>query len=249
MLSFRVRHGVEPPHPHNLSDSIASTIVGVRVSAQHAAKICLQPELIGRFSLFAALVNAVTLDRSGERGVHAHIHAGKSIVAARAGSAYSIYRADGLGSIPVGALNRLGRGRLAKFLVCQSIDVGGQTRRRRCVDTSNMVINANLAPACQRRCLSDSLCRQEHTCFPGCLRGCFSRWTRSGGPSSRNEPRDSVRASIDSCRISSVILDEGKSAWASTNLCWAMWDRLGDRRRNHCDGLPPRPGNGRLLSE
>lgn len=77
------------------------------------------------------------------------------------------------------------------------------------------------------------------TCLVGFRIWCFRRWTRSGGPSSRRALSDSVRASIDSWRISSVILDRVNPSSSRVRL---MLRSLRHRWRDHGGGRLPRRG-------
>lgn len=110
-------------------------------------------------------------------------------------------------SIPEHAFNDLVYRIGAMLLVGEGVDVGSETRRGGCIDTGDMMVDAGLgAISISSPELRDSF----RTCFVGFRMACFRRWTRSGGPSSRRPASDSVLASIDSCRISSVILVQGQ---------------------------------------
>lgn len=79
---------------------------------------------------------------------------------------------------------------------------------------------------------------QGRACLPWLPFACFSKWTRSGGPSSRKEIRESVRVSMDSWIISSVSLQKAVSQYRKKNvLSWRVARYvLGNRRRDHDDG-------------
>lgn len=126
MLGLGVGDGVESSDGHDLHDGGAGSIVGIRVGAQHAAEVRLEPQLVGRFSPLASFVDTVALDGAGEGGVHTHVDSGEGIVAA------------------VGALEGLVRRRLPVFLVRQRVDVGGETCGRRSIHAGDMVVDANL---------------------------------------------------------------------------------------------------------
>jgi hypothetical protein len=93
-----------------------------------------------------------------------------------------------------------------------------------------MVIHPNLEnpSETQRLCSAG-----KRACLPWLPLACFSRWTRSGGPSSRKDSRESVRASIDSWITSSVSLWQGVRI-DHTRYSWT--NVLGNRRRDHDDG-------------
>jgi hypothetical protein len=84
VLALGARDGVEAAHAHDLLDGVAGAVVGVRVGAQDAAEVCLEPELVGGYALVAALVDAVALDGAGDVDLHAHVQAREGIVAAAA---------------------------------------------------------------------------------------------------------------------------------------------------------------------
>jgi hypothetical protein len=82
VLALCARDRIEPPHANNLLDGVAGAVVGVRVCAQDAAEVRLQPELVGGYPLVAPLVDAVALDGAGDIDLHAHVQAREGIVAA-----------------------------------------------------------------------------------------------------------------------------------------------------------------------
>ena len=82
VLLLRARDRVEPPHAYDPLDRLTRPVVRVRVRPQHAAQVCLQPMLLGRFQLVASLVYAVALDCARNLYLHAHVDAGEGIVAA-----------------------------------------------------------------------------------------------------------------------------------------------------------------------
>jgi hypothetical protein len=124
VLALGARDGVEAPHADNLLDNVARAVVGIRVCAQDAAEVRLQPQLVGRNALVAALVDAVALDGAGDVDLHAHIQAREGIVAA-------VQPRDDLVLLVV---QRIG----------ERVDVGGETGRRRGVDARDVVIDAAL---------------------------------------------------------------------------------------------------------
>lgn len=209
MLGLGIGYGVEPPHAHDFSNGVARSVIGVGVCAQHAAQVCLKPELVGRLALLAAFVDAEALHRSREWRVHTHVDAREGIVAAETKLAVR-QTPTRRTQLPVCAFKCLGGGRGAELLVGQCVDVCGETRGRRGIYASNMVIYACLNA--QKLVVGRAIVvRRRLTCFPPLLRGCLIRCTRSGGPSSRRETSESVRASIASWSTSSVNLGEDTS--------------------------------------
>lgn len=81
MLSLRVSDRVEATDTHDLANSLATAIVCIRVCPEDSAQKCLQPKLVGSLALFASFVHTVTLDRTGNSHVDAHIESGECIVA------------------------------------------------------------------------------------------------------------------------------------------------------------------------
>jgi hypothetical protein len=92
VLALGARNGVESAHANNLLDGVAGAVVGVRVGAQDAAEVRLQPELVCGYALVAALVDAIALDGAGNVDLHAHVQARESIVAAVLLSAIAVPR-------------------------------------------------------------------------------------------------------------------------------------------------------------
>lgn len=86
MFGLGTGNRVETPDAHDLSDSLAASIVGIRVCAENTAEVCFEPEFVGRLSFFAPLVNAIALYGAGEGSVYAHVDAGEGIVTARTSS-------------------------------------------------------------------------------------------------------------------------------------------------------------------
>lgn len=138
-----------------------------------------------------------------------HVQSGNRVVAA-VDSTVNFARVRNLfqtRALPINTFHYFGILGLAMLLVGESVDVSGKTGRGGGVDTCDMVIYSDLAK-CQFR-LALGVSRQDkwqHTCLPTFRVVCLSKWTRSGGPNSRRRESESVRASTDSWRISSVIL-------------------------------------------
>ena len=82
VLALGACDGVEAAHAYDLLDGVAGAVVGIRVGAQDAAEVRLEPELVGGYALVAALVDAVALDGAGDVDLHAHVQAREGIVAA-----------------------------------------------------------------------------------------------------------------------------------------------------------------------
>lgn len=141
MLGFGVGNRVEAADTHDFSNRIAAAVVGIRVGAQNTAKICFQPKVFGRLALLASLVHAVALDCTGDRNVHTHIESRECIIAAGTVSSRPLPSSNAL---PKDALYNLGGCAGSVLFVCESINVGRETRRGRRIDTSDMMIDARL---------------------------------------------------------------------------------------------------------
>jgi hypothetical protein len=116
MLGLGIGYGVEPPHAHDLSNGVARSVVGVRVCAQHAAQVCLKPELVGRLALLTPFVDAEALHGSREWRVHTHVDAREGIVAAETELAVGQTRTRRT-QLPVCAFKGLGGSGWTEFLV------------------------------------------------------------------------------------------------------------------------------------
>lgn len=128
MLRLSVSDGIEASHTHDLAYRVSAPIVGVRVGAQYATEVCLEPEVVSRFALLAPLVHTESLDGAGNGDVNAHVEAGECIVAAEH------------------ALDDLMGGCLAVLLVGQRVYVGGEAGRGRGIDAGDMMVDACLQP-------------------------------------------------------------------------------------------------------
>jgi len=82
VFSFRVCNGIETAHAHYSPDRISAAVIGIGVSSQNAAKVRLQPQLIRCFLLLSPLVDAITVDRSGNGDMDAHVDPRESVVTA-----------------------------------------------------------------------------------------------------------------------------------------------------------------------
>ena len=82
MFSLSISDRIEAPHPHNLANGVATAVISVRIGAQDATKVCLEPEFVSGFTLLASLIDTECLDGTWNRDVNAHIETGEGIVAA-----------------------------------------------------------------------------------------------------------------------------------------------------------------------
>jgi hypothetical protein len=81
VLAFGAGDWVESPYTHNFLNGVTGAVVGVRISAQNTAEICLEPQFVGRDALVATFVYAVALYRARNVDLYAHIQPRESIVA------------------------------------------------------------------------------------------------------------------------------------------------------------------------
>lgn len=61
MLSFSIGDRVKAPDAHDLPDSLATSVVGIGIGAEDAAKVCFEPKPFGCWEFFASLVDTVAL--------------------------------------------------------------------------------------------------------------------------------------------------------------------------------------------
>lgn len=126
MLRLSISDGIEASHTHNLAYRVPAPIVGVRVGAQYATEVRLEPEFISSFALLAPLVYTEGLDGAGNGDVNAHVEAGECIVAAEH------------------TLDDLVGGCLTVLLVGQCVYIGCEAGRGRGIDAGDMVVDARL---------------------------------------------------------------------------------------------------------
>lgn len=82
MLGLGVCDGIETADSNNLLDGITRAVVGIRISAQYAAQICLQPVFFGSLELVTTLVDAVAFDGARDLDLNAHVETREGIVTA-----------------------------------------------------------------------------------------------------------------------------------------------------------------------
>jgi hypothetical protein len=82
VLGLCVRDGIEAADSNNFFDSITRAVVGIRISAQYAAQICLQPVFFGSLELITTLVDTVAFDSARNLDLDAHVETRESIVTA-----------------------------------------------------------------------------------------------------------------------------------------------------------------------
>lgn len=133
MLRLSISDGIEASHTHNLADGVPAPIVGVRVGAQYATEVCLEPEFVGGFALLAPLVHTEGFDGAGNGDVNAHVEAGECIIAAE------------------DALDDLVGGCLTVLLVGQRVYIGCEAGRGRGIDAGDMVVDACLQPRADQK--------------------------------------------------------------------------------------------------
>jgi hypothetical protein len=125
VFTFGAGDGVESPYTHDFLDGVTGAVIGVRISAQNTAEICLKPQFVGRDALVATFVYAVALYRARNVDLYAHVQSRESIVATEPSALLDTPR---LRLIPVESRDDLVL--LVVRRVCERVDVGSQTGRR-----------------------------------------------------------------------------------------------------------------------
>ena len=124
VLGLGVCDGIEAADSNNLLDGITRAIIGVRVSAQDAAQIGLQPVFFRSLELVTTLVDTVALYGARNLDLDAHVEPGEGIVTAVEP------RGDFVG--------------LVVRRVDEGVDVGGKTGGRGGIGARDVVIDSDL---------------------------------------------------------------------------------------------------------
>ncbi len=127
VLRLGVGNRIETSHTHDLSYGVSAAVVGIRVGAQDAAEIGLEPQIIGSLALLSPLIYAVALDGSGDGDVDAHVESREGIVAT------------------IESFDDLVGGSLAVIFVGEGVYIGSQAGGGGGIYACDMVINARLS--------------------------------------------------------------------------------------------------------
>lgn len=73
VFHFRVGNRIEPADANDLLDSITASIIGIQICSQNSAQECLEPESIRGHTFVSSLIDAVTLQTTGNFDLHPHV--------------------------------------------------------------------------------------------------------------------------------------------------------------------------------